>query len=323
MMKTFASGWMFVKPDQNYFKKFLQSNRIAIAGIVYPKKVLPEVEGIPVLDFDDASAVIKPGDRVLDVSVNPELRGPLEAFFDARGVRRISVAEFLDGLITDDQHDALVLPVPGVKASDIRNLKQLPPPGRFDAHFFDFESYAVASRLDQVFRHSDWAQLIPFDRDDTPANALLTILLDLHARSLVRHLHVLDTPRIFLDAILKLRLHDAKASFTVGVSDHAFAELGGRAEFYRRSLADCIVPFASAVPESRAIVLAGSPDKVMAAHAGGPRLSAICFMPRSIIDYVALNNALGDGQYKILLRQPDTIAQNLLAAVLTPALFAS
>lgn len=322
-MRTFVSGWMFVKPDQNYFKRFIASNRIALAGIVYPKKLVPAIEGIPVLDFDDASAVIQPEDRVLDILANPELRVLLETFFDTRGVRRISVAEFLDELIMNDQHDALVLPLPNVKASDIRKLKCIPLPDGFDAHFFDSETYAVASSLDQVFRNSNWEQMLAFDQDNTPANALLTVLLDMHARSLVKHLHVLDTPRVFLDAILKLRLHDAKARFTVSVNDQAFAELGGRAEFYRRSLAECIVPSDRAVLESRAFVMAGSPDTVLAEHAGRPPRPAICFMPRSIIDYVGLKNALGEGQYKIQLRQPDTSVQNLLAVVLTPALFAS
>ncbi|WP_332879144.1 hypothetical protein [Massilia sp. S19_KUP03_FR1] len=128
---------------------------------------------------------------------------------------------------------------------------------------------------------------------------------------------------MFLDAILKLKLYGSKVSFTVSLSDQAIAQLGGRAEFYRRSLADCTVPFESGdtTGDDQSILLAGSTAAIVAASSRRPLLSAICFMPGSIIDYVAFKNTLGEQQYKILLRQPDTGAHNLLAAILTPALF--
>lgn len=322
-MKTFTSGWVFQKPDQNYFKKFLHLNRIAIDGIVYPKKLLADIEGIPVFGFEDARAVITSDDQVLDLSPNSEVRTELDTFFEAQGIERVSVQDFLERLIMGDQQDALLLPVTGIKASDIRHLKCAPAPGPFDARFLDPESYETAEKLDSIFRHSAWQRFIEFDRDETPGNVLLNVLLDLQARGLLRHLRVLDTPRVFLDAILKLKLYVPKASLTVSVSDEAFAELGARAEFYRRSLVDCSVPFdgAEARHDKQAILLTGSIEPIVGAASHSPHLSAICFMPRSAIDYVALTDALGEREYRILLRQPDTVAHNLLAAILTPALF--
>lgn len=323
-MKTFTSGWAFQKPDQNYFKKFLHLNRIAIDGIVYPKKLLADIEGIPVLGFDDARIAITAADQVLDLSPNSEVREELDAFFKAQGIERVSVPDFIDRLIMQDQDDALSMPVAGIKASDIRQLKSRAVPDPFDAHFLDAESYETASKLDGIFRHSAWQRFLGFDRDETPGNVLFTTLMDLEARGLLTHLRVLDSPRVFLDAILKLHLHVPKATFTVSVSDEAFAALGGRAEFYRRSLGACSVPFDSdaARHDARAILLAGSVDPIVAAAAShAPLLSAMCFMPRSLIDYLALSDALGQRQSRILLRQPDTGAHNLLAAVLTPALF--
>jgi len=322
-MKTFTSGWAFQKPDQNYFKKFLHLNRIAIDGIVYPKKLLADIEGIPVLGFDDAQVAITPADQVLDLSTNSEVRKELDAFFVAQGIERVSVPDFLDRLIAQDQHDALLLPVADIKASDIRYLKSAAAPGPFDTHFLDAESYETASKLDGIFRHSMWHQFIGFDRDDTPGNVLFNVLLDLHARDLLKHVRVLDTPRVFLDALLKLKLHVPKATVKVSVSDAAFTDLHGRAEFYRRSLGDCMVPFdgAGAAQPEHTMLLAGSIDPIMAASSHNPLLSAICFMPRSIVDYVALTNAFGERQYRLLLRQPDTGAHNLLAAIITPALF--
>jgi hypothetical protein len=215
----------------------------------------------------------------------------------------------------------LRLPVAGMKTSDIRNLKSASVPSLFDAHFLDGESHDLAIKLDAIFRYSKWERLVEFDREDTPQNVLFGLLRDLHKRGLLKHLSVCDTPRVFLDAILKLRLDDATATFTVSVSDKAFEELGGRAEFYRRCLADCSVPFESAAAaDDQSILLSGSVDPVVSASARNPLLSAICFMPRSIVDYVAVKNALGERQYRIMLRQPDTCAQNLLAAILTPAL---
>lgn len=322
-MKTFAAGWTLQKPDQNYFKKFIHLNDISIDGIIYPKKIPQDIEGIPVLDFEDARDRVTPDDLVLDVGDNPELKAELDAFFTAKGIDRVAIPAYLDRLITDDRHDALQLPVAGMRSSDIRHLKSTPPQGRFDEHFVDTASYDVASRLDGIFRHSQWQKLVQFDCDDTPGLVLLDILLDLNKQGLVKHLRVHDTPREFLDAILKLKLHDPKASFAVSVSDHAFAELGGRAEFYRRSLADCMVPFTGALAgtDPASIMLTGSIDAIVAASVHGPLPSAICFMPRSIIDHVALRNAFGERQYRILLRQPDTMAQHLIAAILTPALF--
>ena len=322
-MKTFTAGWSLQKPDQNYFKKFLHLSKISIDGIVYPKKIPEDIEGIPVLGFEEAHALVEPDDLVIDMAANPELHEELAAFFEAKGARLVSVAAFLDRLISEDQHDALSLPVAGIKASDIRKLKSAPLPGPFDEHFLDAESYDVASKLDGIFRHSEWQRLIAFDRDDTAGNVLFGILLDLNARGLLKHLRVLDTPRVFLDAILKLKLYDPKASFTLSLSDRAIDELGGRSEFYRRSLADCIVPAdgGDATRDNTLILLTGSADPVVSASARNPHLSAICFMPRSIVDYVAVKNALGQRQYRIMLRQPDTMAHNLIAAILTPALF--
>lgn len=321
-MKTFTAGWSLQKPDQNYFKKFLQFNNIAIDGIIYPKKIPSDIEGIPVLDFTDAQDAVNPDDLVLDISANPELQKELEAFFEAKGVKLVSVPDFLDRLISEDQRDELRLPLAGVRASDIRNLKSASVPGLFDEHFLDAESHEVAIRLDTIFRNSEWQRLVEFDRDDTPQNILFGVLLDLNKRGLLKHLSVLDTPRLFLDAILKLKLYDSKATFTVGVSDKAIEELAGRAEFYRRSLSDCIVPYESgAARDNKSILLAGSADSIVSASSHNPLLSAVCFMPRSIVDYAAIKSALGGRQYRILLRQPDTSAQNLLAAILTPALF--
>lgn len=317
--KLYASGWAFQKPDQNYFKKFLHLNRIAISGIVYPKRMLADIEGIPVLDFEDAPAAIGPGDCVIDISPNSEVRVALTAFFEAQGIERVSVPDFIDGMIADDGQDTLLLPVAGIQSRDIRHLQSLPVPDAFDAHFLDAESYEVAGRLDGIFRHSQWQRLVEFDRDNTLGNVLFDVLRDLQARGLLKHLTVLDTPRVFLDAILRLRLYGSTASFTVSLSDRAIDDLGARAEFYRRSLADCIVPFARR--DGRSILLAGAPEPLMAANAHSELLSGICLMPRSIIDYVGLKNALGEHQYRILLRQPDTAAHNLIAAVLTPALF--
>jgi hypothetical protein len=323
-MKTYAAGWSLQKPDHNYFKSFLRlnKNKILIDGIVYPKKVPEDIEGIPVFGFDTAQAIVQRDDLVLDIASMPELKKDLKAFFEAKGAKLVSVADFLDRLITDDVQDILHLPFAGIAASDIRSLKSAPAPGLFDSYFFDAESYDVASKLDGIFRQSQWERLVEFDRDNTPGNALFEVLLDLNARGLLTHLSVLDTPRVFLDAILKLKLYAPKASFTVSVSDNAIEDLGARAEFYRRSLADCLLPFVR-VEESdnKVILLAGSAEPVVAAGARNPLLSAICFMPRSIIDHLTVKNALGQRQYRILLRQPDTTAQNLLAAILTPALF--
>src|SRR4051812_32858308 len=116
-MKTFTAGWALQKPDQNYFKKFLHINNISIDGIIYPKKIPKDIEGIPVLDFDDARDLVTPDDLVLDIGDNPELQGELDTFFTAKGVERVGIPAYLDRLISEDQHDALQLPVAGIQSS--------------------------------------------------------------------------------------------------------------------------------------------------------------------------------------------------------------
>jgi hypothetical protein len=321
-MKIFAAGWSLQKPHENYFKKFLRLNHIALAGIVYPKKLPDDIEGIPVLDFDTVQDAVTPDDIVLDTAANPALQRELATFFAEKGIQLLSVPDFLDRLIAADRQDALHLPVEGIQASDIRKLKSLPPPSLFDGHFLNPESYRVAATLDGVFRHSEWHRLTGFDQDDTPDSVVFNILLDLSAQGLLTHLVVLDTPRLFLDAILKLKHHDPKTSFTVSVSDTAIADLGGRAEFYRRSLSDCMTPYLAdeAARDRRSVLLSGSTAPVLPT---GSLPSAIFFMRRSIIDYVAVRDACQGHPYRILLRQPDTTASNLVAAILTPALFAA
>jgi hypothetical protein len=321
MTKIYAAGWVLQKPNQNFFKRFIHLNpSLSLSGIVYPKKVPDNIEGIPVFDFNSAREVIGSQDVVLDVSANPAIRKELQAFFEAKDIRLTAVEDFLDRAISADQQDALRLPFVGISTRDIRKLKETRAPNMADAHFLDFESHDVASKLDVIFRAAEWARLLEFDCDETPGNVLFNLMRDLQERGVLKHLSVQDTPQVFLNTILKIKLHYPDASFTIALSPNAVEELGARVEFYRRSLADCLVPFGEddATRQKHTIVLSGSADPVIAASKGESLQPAIFFMQRSIIDYAALREVAGDRQFRMLLRQPDTMPHNLIAAVLTP-----
>jgi hypothetical protein len=321
-MNIYAAGWMLQKPDLNFFKKFLRLNKdCQLAGIIYPEKIPEDIEGIPVLDFKDGEQTIVQGDIVLDASANASMQKAFGKYFGARQIAVTSIPDYVGSLIADDHCDGLRLPFYGILSQDVQALKRTAAPTLVGDQFLDFESYDVASKLDNIFRRSEWGRLCEFDRDETPENVLFDIMRDLHSRGVIKHLSVLDSPVVFLNAILKVRLHDSKASFTVALSDHAVKELGHRLEFYQRCLADCLVPFthSDAGQAEDAVLLSGSTDQVTSMlHSAGTN-SAIFFMRRSIIDYGRLKHLIGDRTHRVLLRQPDTEPSNLIAALLSPA----
>ena len=317
-MKIYAAGWALQSPALNFFKQFVRLNAISISGIVYPRRVPDDLDDIPVLDFSEAREAISPDDMVLEChrpgTADLRLGMDLKAFFDSLGMQTTSVTAFIVSLIEQDQQNDLKFPVPGLTSQDIRELWNAAPLNFIDEGFADLESYTVGSRLDEIARAADWDRMLAFDQDDTAENVLADVIADLYVRGICLGFHVLDTPRIFLNALLKLKTRYPEAELPVTVNEAAVNELGTHLEFYRRSLG---FTTATADDKKGATCLAGSLDTITQTFQRKQPARAIFFMRRSIVDYRKLQWTLGTSSHRILLRQPDTLPAHLIAALLT------
>jgi hypothetical protein len=319
-MKIYAAGWALQSPALNFFKRFLRLNpSVSLSGILYPKKIPEDIEGIPIFDFDSAQRILGPGDIVLDCHrpavANEALRAAFVEFFASQGIKTTSVADFLRSLVERDRENRLRFPVDGVKSQDIRELLTEAPFEFVRDRFADLESFEVANRLDGIARSSDWDRMLEFDKDETTERALFDVISNLHGLGLSARFRLLDTAGIFLNALLKLRVQQPEAAFSVELTEPLSSEMGPRFEFYRRSLG---IGLASTAGNSLdAVLLGGEMNTILEAYEKDKKVSpSVFFLRRSILNYRKFQNSLNVSEYRILLRQPDTSPENLITALL-------
>ncbi|MEA5123933.1 hypothetical protein [Xanthomonas floridensis] len=316
-MRIYAAGWALQSPALNFFKRFLVLNAIQLSGIVYPRQIPDDLDGIPVLDFETARNELHVGDIVLECHRpgvdDMRLGTALSEFFATLGIQTIGVTAFISGLIEQDQDDLLRFPVAGVTSTDLRGLRDKPLPRLIEDGFVDLRSHEVATRLDAIARSCDWDQMLAFDQDQTLEDELRVVLAELYAYGIFQRVHVLDTPLPFLEALLALKIQAPESEFVVELAAAAAKALGPQLEFYRRSLGCLQVAEAS----DGVTYLSGSVNAIASVlHAGHMSAPSVFFMRRSILDIDTIRRASGAQPYRIMLRQPDTSPGNLIAALM-------
>ncbi|MBO9829646.1 hypothetical protein J7373_15440 [Xanthomonas sp. A2111] len=316
-MRIYAAGWALQNPALNFFKRFLALNAIQLSGIVYPRKIPDDLDGIPVLDFEAARSELRAGDIVLDC-LRPDVEHPrlgivISEFFATLGIQIVGVPAFISGLIEQDRDDLLRFPVAGVTSTHLRGLRDEPIPQFIEDGFADLRSHQVATRLDAITRSNDWDQMLVFDQDQTSEDELHAVMAELHGYGVLQRVHVLDTPLPFLEALLALKIHAPESEVVVELAAAAAQALGPQLEFYRRSLGCLQVAEAS----DGVTYLSGSADAIASVlRPGQMSARAVFFMRRSILDMGTIRRASGAQPYRIMLRQPDTSPSNLIAALL-------
>jgi len=315
-MAIYASGWVLQIPALNFFKKFLRLNpSVSLSGIIYPKKIPEDIDGIPVFDFDHAKKIIAPGDIVLDChrpGPNDLLHAAFQEFFSTLNISMTSVSDFLGSLIQKDHENRLRIPVDGVQSRDIHDLLKEAPFEFVKDKFADLQSFEVAKKLDEIARSSDWDNMLVFDKDEIPEEGLFDVISDLYRLGPSRRcFRVLEMEDVFLNALLKLRVQHPEAPFSVELAESVLEALGPRCEFYRRSLR------ISEISDSQNELLLGATNTISAACSQEKRaLPSIFFMPRSILDCRRFLHSLKGAEYRVMLRQPDTSPSSLIAALM-------
>lgn len=318
-MRVFASGWALQSPALNFFKKFLRSNpHVSLAGIVYPSKIPEDIEGVPVLDFDDARRTITPDDIVLNCNRSPigdlSLYHTLVEFFASIGIELTEVNNFVSSLVEEDAKNLLRFPVEGVTSSDIRALRDQPRFSFTRGRFFDPVSFETAIALDDMARAPDWDRMLVFDQEPSPEHALSEAIAALLRMGVAPRFRVIGEATIFLNALLQLRMTQPEATLAVELSEPAGHTLGPRLDFYCRSLGIAEIPAVSG--DTDAIFLGDADSVISAFQANGIISPAVFFMRRSIFDYRMLQGLAGSTAYRIMLRQPDTSPGSLIAGLL-------
>lgn len=314
-MNIYCAGWALQNPALNYFKKFIVSNSIKISGIIYPKKVPDNLDGIPILDFESAKKIINTNDIVLDCHRpgidTAKLNLELKNFFESLNIKTISTADFINSLISKDEENSLVFPVPLVTSQDIKLVSNQPNLKFVSNCFADLISYQTACKLTEIFKVSDWDKLISFDKDETPENTLLNIVAEISSYGIPRDFLIIDNPQIFLNVLLKLKTLNPSIDIKISLTAEAIASMGSHYDFYRLILGCTEAP----EEEKNCIQLAGSLDSITK-KSDFPATSAIFFMKRSIIDFYNIDKNLNQKNHRILLRQVDTTPSNLIAALI-------
>jgi hypothetical protein len=319
-MKVYTSGWPLQDPSLNFFKAFLRLNaQVRVDGIIYPKRLVQDIDGIPVLDLDMASGVISPDDIVLDGYrprvENASIRAALTSFFASKSLKLTAPSDFIRGLIEADAEDALVFPLPGIKSRDLRAIRRCSTISLIDDAFADVASFRVAHKLDAILRAVDFDQMLDFDSEDTPDGALLQVFSDLYLSDIPAHFRILGDAREFLNALVQLKVAQPTAEFQVELPQGLAASLGPQRDFYHRHLD--IAHTTEAGNSSDTVTLGGDMQTLMDIWDREGRVTrAVFFMRRSVIDFHAIRHLATPATCKILLRQPDTSPANLIAATI-------
>lgn len=314
-MNIYCAGWALQSPALNYFKKFIVANSIKISGIIYPKKIPDDLDGIPVIDFESANNIISINDIVLDCHRpgidNARLSSEFKNFFASLGIKTISTGDFIRSVINQDEENSLIFPAPLVTSKDIKLISNQPNLNFISNSFADLCSYDTACKLTEIIKSADWDRLLSFDNDETPENTLLKIITEIKSYGLPHNFRIIDNPQIFLNILLKLKTLNPSAEINVSLSSDAIAAMGVRYDFYRRILGCTDVG-----SEGKDFIqLSGSLDSIVQ-KSDFPDTPAIFFMKRSIIDFYNIEKYMGQKKYRILLRQVDTMPSNLIAALI-------
>lgn len=314
-MNIYCAGWALQSPALNFFKKFLVSNSIKISGIVYPKKIPDDLDGIPVIDFESAKKIITTNDIVLDChrpgEDNSRLSIEFKKFFESLGIKTINIGDFINSLINQDEKNSLIFPAPLVTSEDIKLISNQPKLDFIANSLADLCSYDTACKLTEIIKAADWDRFLSFDSDDTPENTLLNIITKITSYEISHSFRIIDTPHIFLNVLLKLKTLNPSAEIKVTLSSAAIDAMGVRLDFYSRILGCTEIDFR----EKGCTQLSGSLDAIMQTS-DWPATPAIFFMKRSIIDFYHIKKYMEQQKYRILLRQADTIPSNLIAALI-------
>jgi hypothetical protein len=321
-MKIYAAGWALQSPALNLFKRFLRLNPdVEVSGVIYPKKIPFEIDGIPVLDFDAARKLIKPGDIVLNTYrpavSNEGLSAAFINFLDELDIKTTNVGVFVSSMIAQDQEGALKLPIEGVTSADIRLLQDVKYFTLANGMFANIESSCTARKLDEIVRNSSWEEMLEFDHEETPDSVLFEIISDLCKNGYANNFRLLNASKIFLNVLLKIKGLHPEDTFRVELDAVASKELGSQLDFFKRTLN------VIEMGKHKDVVLLSNSTKpiVQAFHNAGKASPAIFFMRRSILDYYNIVPLLDSQKHRILLRQVDTSPTNLIASLVVHDLF--
>lgn len=325
--EIYSACWALQDPALNDFKRFLRLNaeRLRMAGIIYPSKIPDTIEGIAVLDFQEALAKIPAGTPLLDCTHADAahtsalmLREKFQYFSRRHKYPLIPIAQWLCTLAQDDVHNALRWPIPEVSSADLRALRAAPAPALLEGHFLDTESYRTALTLDHALRTAQWERMLAFDQDNTPAQALQETLLLVHQVRAPRRYRILSAPLRFLDALLQFQ--QAQRDFSIhlhhsllqGIAPHQLAFYAqcfkGRLHIEETTSADDAST--ACLSESAVAIIEQIKD-------GQSTPCAVFGMARSLLDHHDLGAALGTQNHRISLRQPDTQFSHLMASLIT------
>lgn len=328
-MKTeiYSACWALQDPALNDFKRFLQLNGewLRMAGIIYPAKIPDNIEGIAVLDFQEALAKIPTGTPLLDCTHADAahtsalmLREKFQYFSRRHKYPLIPIAQWLRTLAQDDAQNTLRWPIPEVSSAEMRALQAAPAPTLLAGHFLDAESYRAALALDHILRTAEWERMLVFDQDDTSEQALQETLLLVHQVRAPSRYRILSAPLRFLAALLQFQ--QARQDFSIhlhrsllqGIAPHQLA-------FYAQSFKGrlFIEETASADDASTACLSESAAAIIQQVKTGQPPPCAIFGMTRSMLDHHDLCAALGVQNHRISLRQPDTQFSHLTASLIT------
>ncbi|ABX33254.1 hypothetical protein Daci_0608 [Delftia acidovorans SPH-1] len=320
-MQIYAAGWALQTPILNHFKRFLKinSHHLKLSGIVYPKKIPSNIEGIPVFDFNEVLERIDPSTIFIECYLpsNQELSKDFSNFFQKNNINSQKISEFLRTIIEKDSQELISTPFKHISATDIRSLHKFTPPSFISGNFLDPESYTTANTLHSIFHNSKWDALMEFDNDNSLGQFLINSLSFVQKTRFPKNYQIINSPILFLDSLIKIRQLNDSESFNIIINSTVADQLGNSLEFYKNIFQNhlTIANQPAENSESTAYLSNSTSFMYQRIKSNLQTSTAVMLMQRSIIDYHNLAQALEGQNFRISLRQVDTQPEHLISTL--------
>ena len=202
------SGWTLTSPNFNFFKAFLRDNKfLDPIAIVYPKKVVENIEYIQVIEPTEALNLITANTIILQTSMNSAVIEELNLFYKKNLLCTHEVEDFILNLIKTDSNNKIKLPFNHIKSSDVIKLIKSKIEKKIINNFLDFDSIELANRIFSIFESCNWGKFYSFSDSHTVDSEFVNLLIDLHKRTYTfNKIYITDHPKFFLENLMKLIL---------------------------------------------------------------------------------------------------------------------
>lgn len=319
-VRVFAAGWTFKLVQLYFLKKLIAGNSfIRFSGIVYPRRKISAVEGVPILEPEEFLAEYRKGDILVDASFDKSIRDSLNEIFSGHGIDVVELESFLKDTAQLDVLNEVIWPIQGLDSETLRTAAGFSTPSFFGGdRYHDRQSYEIAKNLVDIFTHFRWHEIFRYDEDDTVQHALATVFVELLSDCTSLNFVLLDSPTLFLDAIVSFKRDFPDVEVSLHMNKTGDPYLANQKEYCEQLFGENLHQVSyldRTLKLDNAVYLCARPAEYAALLRTELFVATIAVLTRSIFDLQPFRAIRNDRNYSLLLRQPNSNLDNLIAAL--------